>query len=556
MNRQNLTLFSIPLLFIAALFGCSNNDSSSTSLPQHACSEITTADLGISNVEITSSELVTDDTEYDHYCKVLGKVNERTGIDGVTYAIGFEFRLPSVWNNRFLFQANGGNDGSVVPAEGGGNATGGNSALARGFAVISTDGGHDGANPQQASFGLAIGNAFGLDPQARSDYGYGSIGTMTPIAKDIIRYYYGKSPGYSYMAGCSNGGRQAMVAASRYPEYFDGILAGSPGFNLPKAAVQHAWDVQNFEAVNGDVRTAFAPADLQAVSDAVLAACDDLDGVADGMVYDLVGCQSVFDLSAAGLTAGQETALSNVMGGPKNSADEQLYSDWPYDAGIKNGDWTFWKLSSSIPPWDYYPLIATLGGGSLSYIFTTPPTQTPGTPADMVSYLSNFDFDVDAPKILATDATFMESAMTFMTPTDVANPTLAQFRAAGGKLLIYQGQSDPVFSANDIINWYEALTGNYNGDATGFARLFLVPGMGHCSSGCAADQLDALSALMDWVENGDAPDQLSAWVDPNNPELPAGWSPSRTRPLCVWPEIAVYVGGDTESADSFACQAP
>lgn len=119
-------------------------------------------------------------TEYYNYCKVLGKVNERTGIDGVTYAIGFEFRLPSVWNNRFLFQTNGGNDGSVLPAEGGGNATGSNSALARGFAVISTDGGHDGANPEQASFGLAASNAFGLDPQARSDYGYAIIGTMTP----------------------------------------------------------------------------------------------------------------------------------------------------------------------------------------------------------------------------------------------------------------------------------------------------------------------------------------------------------------------------------------
>ncbi len=149
----------------------------------------------MSGVDITSSELVTDDTEYYNYCKVLGKVNERTGIDGVTYAIGFEFRLPSVWNNRFLFQTNEGNDGTVVPAEGGGNATGNNSALARGFAAISTDGGHDGPNPEQAGFGLAASNAFGLDPQARSDYGYGIIETMTPIAKDIISYYYGTKPG-------------------------------------------------------------------------------------------------------------------------------------------------------------------------------------------------------------------------------------------------------------------------------------------------------------------------------------------------------------------------
>jgi feruloyl esterase len=484
----------------------------------------------------------------------LGKVNERTGIDGKTYAIGFEFRLPSAWNKRFLYQANGGSDGSVEPAIGGSNGTGGSSALSRGFAVISTDAGHNGADPENQSYGFNQGVAFGLDPQARLDYGYTSTGTMAPIAKDIIKYYYGRKPRYSYMAGCSNGGRHGMVAASRYPGYFDGILTGAPGFNLPKTALQHAWDVQSFEMVNGDMRSAFSSDDLQAVADAVLDACDDLDGIADGMVYDIAGCQDVFDLSTAELTTDQQTALAQSMGGPVNAKGEQLYSDWPYDPGMATNNWSFWKLNSGMAFWDNYPLIVTMGGGSLSYVFTTPPTEIAGDVSSILAFLEDFDFDTDAPKIYTTTDTFTESALSFMRPTDADDPTLDRFRKRGGKLLIYHGQSDGAFSVNDTINWYEKLMANTEDDAGDFARLFVIPGMGHCSGGCATDQFDALGALMNWVEKGEAPDQLFAWVDQNNAELPSEWSTTRTRPLCVWPKIAVYVGGDIESADSYECQ--
>jgi hypothetical protein len=146
--------------------------------------------------------------------------------------------------------------------------------------------------------------------------------------------------------------------------------------------------------------------------------------------------------------------------------------------------------------------------------------------------------------------------MQFMPPADVNNPTLSSFRAAGGKMLIYHGQADPVFSVNDTINWYEALAANYSGNATDFVRLFVIPGMNHCYGGCATDQFDALSALMAWVEKGNAPDQLYAWVNATNAELPVGWSTTRTRPLCVWPKIATYVSGSVDLAASFACQDP
>ncbi len=540
----------IVLILTVVFCGCFEN------LKPHACEEITTENIEMKYVEITSSTLVTDDAQNCEYCKVSGKVNERKGIDGMNYAISFELRLPvpESWNKRFMYQANGGNEGSVVAAEGGSNATGTESSLKRGFAVISTDGGHNANDPQFASYGLAAGNAFGLDPQARYDYGYAATGTMAPIAKDIIAYYYGEKPKYSYMIGCSNGGRHGMVAATRYPDYFDGILAGSPGFNLPKSAVQHAWDVQSFQIANADFRQAFSEDDMAQVGKAVCDACDELDGVKDGMVADIAGCQKVFDLSASGLSEVQVQALSRAMGGPKNSAGKQLYSEWPYDPGIANSDWRSWKLTIPFPWWNNYPLIAIMGGGSLAYIFTTPPTATPGTPADLVSYLSNFNFDTDAPKIYARNKTFKQSAMDFMTPLDVNNPRMKEFRKAGGKLLIYHGQADGVFCVNDTIKWYEKLQTNYRGRAGDFVRLFLIPGMGHCSGGCSTDQFDALTALMNWVEKNKAPDYLLAQVSAANFELPADWSNTRTRPLCVWPEIPVYIGGDIDSADSFKCK--
>lgn len=123
-------------------------------------------------------------------------------------------------------------------------------------------------------------------------------------------------------------------------------------------------------------------------------------------------------------------------------------------------------------------------------------------------------------------------------------------------MIIYHGQSDGVFSVNDTINWYESLSENYGGDASDFVRLFTVPGMNHCAGGPATDQFDALSALITWVETGQAPDQILATVNPANPELPAEWSRTRTRPLCPWPMIAMYQGGDIESAASFQCEVP
>lgn len=508
------------------------------------------------------------------HCKVLGKMNERTGADGQPYAIGFEMRLPINWTGRFLFQVNGGNDGVVQPAFGNVVAAGATTnALLQGFAVLSSDAGHAQLPPQTVGtdgkpVGLVGGNLFGLDPQARLDYGYQANGVLTPMAKQLITTHYGQAPKTSYMMGCSNGGRHSLVAASRYADQFDGIIAGNAGFNLPKAAVQHAWDIQAFNAVNPDIKLAFTPSDMKLVGDKVLEKCDALDGLVDGMVNNSPACQKVFDIKAlqcqgdktdACLSSKQVTALQKVFAGPVNSKGEQLYSDWPWDAGVSAsatgfGTWRAWKLQGPIAN---LPIIGVLGAGSVGYIFSTPPKPVAGNPPALIQSLLDYNFDTDAPKIYATNAVFKESAMQFMTPPK-ANE-LEAFKTRGGKLMVYHGTSDPVFSGNDTIRWYESLNKHHNGQAAAFARLYTVPGSNHCQGGPATDQFDMLSSMVNWVEKGLAPDQVIAAARPGiNPDVPTSWSSNgkaRTRPLCPYPQQVRYIGtGDINDAASFSCK--
>ena len=559
MNHQ-LALTAVAAAAAWLLYGCA------TPAPTPvACDGLPAAVASLPGLRVTAAESIApDDKGHPAHCKVTGALNERTGVDGKRYAIGFEMRLPVAWNKRFLHQVNGGNDGVVAPAWGGLQVMA-DDALSRGFAVISSDSGHSGSDPANAAAGLVGGNLFGMDPQARRDYGYAANGVLYPVAQSLMLRHYGQAPQRNYMAGCSNGGRHAMVAASRYADRYDGILAGAPGYNLPQAAVQHAWDIQSWKLADADIRKAFSAADMKLVAAKVVQACDGLDGLADGLVSDLRRCQATFKpqaLQCSGakndscLSENQVKALVKSFAGPRDSTGKPLYVDWAWDGGIGGGGWRTWKLESQIPPWDRNPIIATMGAGSLAYLFTTPPMTTSGKPSELVDFLTRFDFDRDAPKIYAKSGEFNESAMDFMSPPDAANPQLTSFAQRGGKMLIYHGSSDPVFSVNDSLRWAERLNANLGSKASQVARVFPVPSMGHCVGGPATDQFDALGALVDWVEQGKAPDRIVASVNPRNTELPADWSKTRSRALCPWPQVARYTGGDAESAASFACQAP
>lgn len=502
------------------------------------------------------------------HCVIQGKLNERISpVDGKPYAIGFEMRLPEPWNERFFYQANGGLDGVVTPAYG--DILGGgplSNGLLKGFAVLSSDAGHE----MQADIPGIGGALFGRDPQARLDYGYNAVAQLTPMAKALIQHYYGRPPARSYFVGASNGGRHGMVAAARNTGGYDGILAGAPGFNLPRAAVAQLWDAQQFARLSGidqrsgrpDLQTSFSTGDLQRLSDAVLAQCDELDGIKDGIVSDLMACQQRFDLKqaipdcdssngAACLSRAQKDVLAAVFAGPRDSSGTALYSGLPWDAGVAGSGWRTWKFNYSVGPRDAV---------ALAFVFSTPPAspeQVSGKDNTVIDYALSFNLDRDAPKIFARTATYPQSAIDFMTLPD---PMLQSFVKRGGKLMIYQGASDPVFSELDTIAWYEHFIATLGPDAFNSVRLFNVPGMNHVRGGMATDQFDMVDALVAWVETSQAPDFIvasargpgSALV---NPEIPASWSPTRSRLLCPFPKVARFKGtGNPEMASSFSCE--
>lgn len=493
------------------------------------------------------------------HCELIGALDARTGIDGRPYAIRYHLRLPERWNRRFFFQGGSGTDGYLGSANG--------ARLVEGYAVVATDSGHDDAVDADPSAGGSA--AFGADPQARIDYGYRALGRVTETAKTLIRSFYGRKPRHSYFVGCSNGGRQGMVASERFPQHFDGIVAGDPGFDLPRAALAEAWNEQALAPLatrlssNGQpyLPDTFSDTDLTLVATAILDACDALDGLSDGIVDDHAACTSALvhprldAIQCAGaktptcLSAAQVVALKRIYAAPHTADGTPLYSDWQWDPGL-TGNLAFraWLLGSPVA--DGQPLLnnalnLTLGGGVLPLLFVTPPVILPATALE--DYVFHFDFEADAAKIDAVAAPFTESASQYMTARSTDR---AAFKRRGGKLILFHGNADAVFSPHDTIDWYQRMSAATRG-ATRFARLFVVPGLGHCYGGSGTTSFDPFPALVAWVERGVAPKQLVATAPPGTP-----W-PGRTRPLCPYPLQARYRGkGSMEDAESFRCRRP
>jgi len=261
---------------------------------------------------------------------------------------------------------------------------------------------------------------------------------------------------------------------------------------------------------------------------------------------DVASCSAARDGTC--LTAAQKAVVAKVFAGARNSKGDALYARWPYDPGLQQTGWADWKFRNSVG--------AARDPVAVAFIFSTPPASA-SILADTLNYALNFNFDTEAPKIFATTGVYAESAMSFMTPP---NPTqLDTLRNRGAKMIVIHGSSDPVFSVDDTTAWYEALDARYAGGAVEFTRFFRVPGMGHSRGGPATDQFDALTALVNWVEKGQAPARIVATARGSgnaggvNTELPADWSAGRSRPLCPHPLLARYSSGDKEKADSFVC---
>ncbi len=487
------------------------------------------------------------------HCRVTGRMNERASpVDGKRYAIGFEMRLPQAWNGRFFYQANGGIDGSVVAATGAvGAGPALDSALSQGFAVISSDAGHSAAQ----------NGSFGIDPQARLDYGYRAVAQLTPMAKQVIRAAYGKPPDRSYIGGCSNGGRHTLVAAARQADEYDGFLVGDPGTVLPRAAIANLAGGKTYASLATDptaLSTGFTLAERRLVSDAVLGRCDALDGATDGMVQDTKACQAAFDLGrdvptcigmrdGTCLSAAQKSGIARLFAGAPTKDGKPVYASFPYDAGLATADWAAWKFTAP----------ATRDAGAVADIWQVPPVDS--ATFDGRRFMLSTDVDELLARVQAADTTYAESALSFMLPPHLAD--LSAVRRRGARIMMFHGTSDPIFSSAHSVAVFEGWSAGSGADASSFARLYLVPGMNHCRGGPSTDQFDLLTPLVAWVERGEAPAAVTATArGPGNAagvnaDVPSKWSATRTRPLCPYPAVARYSGsGDIESAASFVCR--
>jgi feruloyl esterase len=473
------------------------------------CSDLNKLRIPGVNLVITKAETIPAAAAVPSYCQADGMIDQRAAAGGKTYGIGFAIALPDNWNNRFLFQGGGGYNGSVRPPLGGA-AAGDNPGLARGFAVVSTDTGHKGAT---------FDTSYNQDQQASLDFAQVAVGRVTEIAKQIVAQYYGQPAKFSYFAGCSTGGREAMLMTQRYPSYFDGVVSGDPAMRTGFSQIGNNWAAVAYnqiapkdDAGRAQPYKVFSDSDKKLIVNGVLSACDAKDGLKDGMVFNTLACK--FDpavLTCAGpktdacLTAEQVGAIKKAFAGPRNSKGDLVYPMNAYDAGIAG------LLPSSKPPAAGAPV---------------PPLEI-----DVDRRLFNL---LGNPLEALTDSTWTN---------------LSSFSGHGGKLLFYHGMSDPAFSAMDTLDYYQKMSKANGGmdQVQSWSRLYLVPGMAHCRGGeFALDQFDLLGAAVDWVEKGTAPDSVIA----------TGKAfPGRSRPLCAFPKHAQYLGqGDPEDAKNFACR--
>lgn len=470
------------------------------------------------------------------HCRLRGLLDERRNADGEAFRTAFELRLPVRFSGRLLHQGSDGLDGRLRPAYG--RATGAqgfaNPALAQGFAVLSNDGGHPPADPAVPR------QPWGHDASARIDQAWRAHQRAATVARELLRRFYGRPAARHYVVGCGEGGRQGLMFAQRFPALVDGVVAVSPSMRAAGgAAAAAAWAMQQLAAVaprddEGRPRLplAFGERQLQRVADEVLDRCDAADGLRDGLVQETTLCRidprrlRCPEGGEGCLSGAQASALTALMGGPQAQHGEQaLYFGFPWDPGIAAPGWRDWMLGGPGPP---RHLRET--GGLIAQAFASPPDATL-TPL-------NFDFERDPRRLL-------EAQRLHGTADDAQ---LDAFLARGGRLLLVHGMADPVNSALETVDYQRRVELAHGPAAAArFVRSFLVPGMNHCAGGPATDRFDALSALVDWVEQGRAPERIEA--------RGSGARAGVSRPLCPYPRIARYLGsGDPSAAASFECR--
>ena len=439
------------------------------------------------------------------FCRVAATLTPTPDSD-----IKIEVWMPSAgWNGKFLGVGNGGWAGTIsYPALADG--------LGRGYAAASTDTGHSG-NGGDASFALG-------HPEKLTDFGYRAVHEMTATAKAVIRAFYDNAPRFSYWNGCSTGGKQGLTEAQRFPQDYDGIVAGAPANNWTRLMVGLLWAGR---ATLSDPASRLTPEHFAVLNRASLNACDASDGVTDGVIENPRSCrvdpQVVACKGAPGadcLTAAQVEAARKIYGPATNPrTGEALYPGLP--PGSERG----WVAAAGGP--QPFPI----PDSHFKYVVFEDPKCD----------FKTLDFDRDVARAERADNGTLTAV----------NSDLNAFVKRGGKLLMYHGWNDQLITANNSVNYYESVRSTLGAARTDQAvRLFMAPGMEHCSGGPGPNQADWLAALEQWVERGVAPARVVASHSTNNVV-------DRTRPLCPYPQIARYTGnGSTDEAANFSCVAP
>ncbi len=472
----------------------------------------------------------TEQSSPAQYCDVLGYVT--TGNPGPNKDL-FELVLPDTLTGGFIFAGNGGFAGSLegqIPL----------SLIASvGAAGAITDTGHESSAPDpglDASFALN-------NPAAADDWLYRSVHVITVTSKAIINGYYNRPLPGSLFFGCSNGGRQAMVEAEQFPTDFNAIIAISPALGNWPAGFN--WNSERVTALPDN----FIPPDkIVLVDKAVLQSCDDADGVVDGLIQDPRACN--FDPSSLQckgadaptcLTAGQIATFKAVYRGAKKVYPGYTQSD----PGSDNG-WSPWVIGLAAPD--------ALGTAE-------PWTSVDNAPAQFLfqdqffKYLVFNNPNYDSLSFNINDANQLAQLQAVVTRggADGTNPDLSAFKQNGGKLIIYQGWSDAAVTPLETVQLYKDIARKMGGitKAQQFARLFMFPGMQHCGGGPGPDAWDPFGPIVNWLLNGIAPTQITAFHFQNDD--PSTGVITRSMPVCMYPNQAQYIGGDVNQASSWTC---
>jgi feruloyl esterase len=466
------------------------------------------------------------------FCKVVGIVKPK---NAGSPSLEFEVNLPLSWNRRALQMGGGGYDGSLVTGLTPFTLQPANTPtpLKLGFVTLGSDGGHKGAQ--------GFDGTFGMDDEALINYGKQSVKKTHDVAVAIIRKAYGRAPQRFYFIGGSQGGHEALDAAARYPEDYDGVVAHYPAYNV---TMLHLGSLNVGRALYADGGAGWIdPKHTKLLTDAVYAKCDELDGVKDGVISNVAACNAAFNVRTLRCTGG--AAGDNCLSDAQLRAVAMITSDYKPGVTIAGAD-TFpkWALlegslfaaasnlggdpQPSNPVSGREPLLYRAGDQTVKFILTRDPKFDP-LQFDPKKYQSR----------IATVASIM----------DVTEVSLEKFRAKGGKIIMTHGTADDFITPHNSIAYYKRQVAQFGQTRLdSFMRFYMIPGFAHGYGGFNA-KFDSLGALQKWVENGQAPSGLTA-VDGN-----PGPNPGRSRPLCEWPKWPKFTGkpGTENSASSFSC---